>query len=115
MVLTKTTAPDSAQYISGLGKTATGTIILWEVLDRLIGNVDIEEKVGSGNFLQNIRLVEEYLAMVFHRFMENPNPQIKIYINGEDESHRIQPWDLFLKLIKLLSFILMRLFAMAKE
>ncbi len=95
--LLKSPAAGSEEHIDKLNDLSHGTIVLWECLDRVVGNCGIEDKIASSQFLQNIKLVEEYLAMVFHRFMEGPKPQLKIYINGEDESHRIHPWDPFLE------------------
>lgn len=95
--LLKSPAPGSDKCIGKLGKMPHGTIILWECLDRVVGNCGVEDKIASTQFLLNIKLVEEYLAMVFHRFMESSKPQLKIYINGGDEPHRISPWDPFLE------------------
>jgi Histidine kinase-, DNA gyrase B-, and HSP90-like ATPase len=95
--LLKSAAPGSEKHLEALKDLPHGTIILWEHLDRVVGKCRSEDKIASSQYLQNIRLVEEYLAMVFHRFMEGGRPQLKIYINGRDELHRVKPWDPFLE------------------
>ena len=95
--LLKSTAPGSEKHIGKLNELSHGTIILWECLDRIVGNSGVADKAALSQFLQNIRLVEEYLSMVFHRFLEGLKPQLHIYINGGDESHNIRPWDPFLE------------------
>lgn len=70
-------------------ETVTGTVVLIEELDRVIDFPFTDKKVQK--FYNKIRLVEEHLAMVFHRFLEGPN-RIQIYLNG----NQVKPWDPFL-------------------
>jgi hypothetical protein len=68
-----------------------GTVVIWEVLDRLnAGEVDLERSMGK-----KMDLVREHLSLVFHRFLtgEQGLKKIKIYINDDP----ITPFDPFLQ------------------
>lgn len=68
------------------------TTILWESLDRVV-TAGFQEK----DFFDLIDEVEHHLAMTFHRFLEGPNPRIRLYINGRTQSERVRPWDPFMR------------------
>ena len=67
--------------------TGNGTLVAWEVLDRLLTPGFREQ-----DMLDLIDGVERHLAMVFHRYLEGPRARLRITLNGG----RIQPWDPFL-------------------
>jgi hypothetical protein len=69
----------------------TGTQVLWEVMDRIVGEAKEGDLQAYRRFLDLIDDVESHVAMVFHRFMSRARG-IAIYIN----EHRVQPWDPFL-------------------
>ena len=69
-----------------------GTLVVWEKLDRLVGNVGSDNTRAQQQFLAAIRSVEEHIAMVFHRFMLGRD-SISIWINGQ----RVRHWDPFLQ------------------
>lgn len=74
-------------YISELG--ATGTMVLWEKLDRLCDN-----STPSKDLLyEKIELVDRHLALVFHRFLSGDvkGRKLEIKMNG----HAIEPFDPF--------------------
>ncbi len=68
-----------------------GTIILWEHLDRLVGNASVDDQKARRRFLELISIVENHVGMVFHRFIDDPR-EITVYING----HKVRSWDPFL-------------------
>jgi hypothetical protein len=78
----------SVGAISLLPASGTGTLVLWELLDRLVPH-------GSGqqDFLDTIDRVERHLAMVFHRYLEGSRPRLRIVINNGQRP--IQPWNPF--------------------
>ncbi|TAW73051.1 ATP-binding protein [Rhizobium ruizarguesonis] len=78
--------PGSEHFFAALEPLTRGTLVLWEVLDRVVppGSSD-------NDFLQIIDRVEQHLSMVFHRFLERRSIDIKI----NDVS--IKPWDPFLR------------------
>ena len=70
----------------------SGTVVVWESLDRLVEGSPVEDQRAQRRFLEMADAVETHLAMVFHRFLE-PSAQLTIWINGQ----RIAPWDPFLR------------------
>jgi hypothetical protein len=68
----------------------SGTVVLWEVLDRL-GHEDGDEEMAD-RLQRAVPQIEEHLAMVFHRFLEDSGG-LKILIGGE----AIRPWDPFMR------------------
>lgn len=78
-------------YFEKLSESNCGTMVLWENLDRLVGNSHIENEATRKVFLEEFSLVEEHLSLVFHRFLEKR--KLKIWINGLP----INPWDPFMK------------------
>lgn len=70
-----------------------GTLVLWEVLDRIVGNADTDDRRMHRHFQELVADVEAHLSMVFHRYLEGTRPKLKILIN-----HRtIRAWDPFLE------------------
>lgn len=68
-----------------------GTLVVWDKLDRLVGDVGPDDTRARELFHDGLRTVEGHVAMVFHRFMVPPNP-VSIWINDQ----AIAPWDPFL-------------------
>jgi len=65
-----------------------GTIVIWEVLDRII-----TESFTVDDFLTLIEeQVERHLAMVFHRLLEGQHPKLRLHLNGKG----VEAWDPFL-------------------
>lgn len=89
--LLRTPAEDSASKLKDLGNMPYGTIVLWECLDRLVGKAKTDDQKAQDNFLETVEVVENHLAMVFHRFLEKRD-RLKIWINH----HPIEPWNPFL-------------------
>lgn len=93
--LLKAPAAGSEPFFNKLNELEHGTTVLWEVLDRVVGNSSVNDNKASSQFYRNVKIVQSYLSMVFHRYMENSKRPLKIFLNGEDETHRIVPWDPF--------------------
>lgn len=79
-ILFKTCLDKSSQCKINCLKNETGTIILWEKLDRLAetGNSETDRE----NFYRKFENVTKYLSLVFHRFIDDN--RLKIFINGEE-------------------------------
>ncbi len=88
-------APSTEERLASFKGPKQGTIVLWECLDRLIGEVETDDQDAQNRFLEIIEEVEAHLGMVFHRFMTGPKP-LKIFVNGGRESNRVRPWNPFL-------------------
>lgn len=74
-----------------LEKINSGTTVLWEKLDRLVGNANIYNEAARIVFLEEFEKVEEHLSLVFHRYMERK--KLSIWMNG----NKLEPWDPFMK------------------
>jgi len=84
--------PGSPEQASALDESIpSGTLVLLEVLDRVVGGTSDRDKDREDHFLWQIEQVRQHLAMVFHRFLSKRKP--RIYLNEEE----IQPWDPFLE------------------
>ena len=68
-----------------------GTLVVWGKLDRLVGDVGANDARARRQFLDALRLLENHIAMVFHRFMVQRN-RVSIWLNGRE----VERWDPFL-------------------
>ena len=84
-------APNSEQRISEIEDHECGTVVLWELMDRMVGNAKVDDQKAKRRFLELIGNVEKHLGMVFHRFIDDPRG-ITLRMNG----HKISSWDPFL-------------------
>ena len=95
--LLKNPVAGSEEMLKPLLKLGQGTLVLWEDLDRVVGNVPTSDSGSHDHFLSLIDRVESHLAMVFHRFLEGGSAGLSIFINGSGEDHRVKAWDPFMK------------------
>lgn len=77
--------------LTGLDKLESGTMVLWEDLDKLMGAGDHKDEYAHNRFNQIIEEVSAYLEMVFHNFLAGLNPKLRIELNN----NRLKPWDPF--------------------
>jgi hypothetical protein len=82
--------------LAGFDEKMHGTIVLWEALDRLVEDDDLDDADAQQRFLALVDDVERHLAIVFHRFMQGSRP-LRIYINGTDKDLLVRPWNPFLE------------------
>jgi hypothetical protein len=80
-------AEGSEQFLEQLTGDNRGTMVLWELLDRVV-----TAGFTLDDFNQLIDRVEAHLAMVFHRLLEGAVPSLVLKINGR----QVRPWDPFL-------------------
>ncbi|SCX93221.1 Histidine kinase-, DNA gyrase B-, and HSP90-like ATPase [Nitrosospira sp. Nsp13] len=81
------TADGSDIFLAPLSEMRSGTLVLWERLDRIVAagyTVD--------DFTDLIDDVERGLAMVFHRLLQGPRPTLRLTLNGRP----VDPWDPFM-------------------
>lgn len=76
----------SLAHLERLPKDRTGTLVLWENLDRLVPPRSTEQ-----DFLNAIDRIERHLSMVFHRYLEGIHPRLRIRINEKS----LIPWNPF--------------------
>lgn len=80
-------APGSEGLGAPLVQRKQGTIVAWEVLDRIVTSGFTDK-----DFLDLIDTVDRHLAMVFHRYLSGPAPRLKLTINGNP----VMAWDPFM-------------------
>ena len=81
----------SALRVVPLEDLDQGTVVLWERLDRIVGNAAKDDAKIRGHFLRLVEDVEFHLSMVFHRFLAGSRPRLKILVNG----NALVPWNPF--------------------
>jgi len=86
---------DLVQYLpekfhNALEELSSGTVVIWNDLDRLVKHVNENDQAALAKFLQIMEQVKKHLAMVFHRFIENN--RIKIFF----QQREIEAWNPFL-------------------
>jgi hypothetical protein len=71
----------------------TGTVVLWERLDRVLGARRPGGESAARRLEGAANEIAEHLAMVFHRFLagETPGPPLAIRVGGVE----LAPWDPF--------------------
>lgn len=82
--------PLEDKFKAEMEKHKSGTIVVWNNLDRLVKHVTINDEKSLDKFLEIMERVKKHLAMVFHRFLQSG--KIKIYF----QSRVIRGWDPFL-------------------
>jgi len=78
-------------YLPLLFEKPSGTVVVWEVMDRITSGTVVNSAEHHSLFLARAAEVKEHVAMVFHRFLEKP-AQLRIFVNGE----AVMPWDPYL-------------------
>lgn len=90
-------ATETARSIAeSLSDQRSGTIVVWEILDRVVDNSPVNSSSAHKRFLKQLDDVREHLAMTFHRYLETPGKRLSIWINGTSEMNEVEPWDPFL-------------------
>jgi anti-sigma regulatory factor (Ser/Thr protein kinase) len=74
----------------------TGTVVLWEDLDRILNYKNPGSEWARQRLLNLAETLDTHLGMVFHRFLAGEVPRrarLRISINGT----RVEPWDPFVR------------------
>lgn len=72
------------------GGEGSGTVVLWECLDRITGDADTEDPKAHKQFFEVIDEIRDHLAMVFHHYLQYGNLRIQI------NDRQVDPWDPFM-------------------
>lgn len=73
-------------FVEKIEKQKSGTLILWEKLDRIVGNSETTNESVKNAFYAEMIAVKEHLSLVFHKFIESK--RIKIFFqNTEIEAY----------------------------
>lgn len=73
-----------------ISKLTTGTIVLWNDIDKVVKDFSQDDEKALGKFLFTMEQVKKHLAMVFHKFIE------KGKINIFFQDRKITAWNPFL-------------------
>jgi len=86
---------DRPEHVTEPLQDYTGTVVLWEDLDRILEYKDPWGEWARKKLFALAEEVDQHLAMVFHRFLAGEvkdRPKLKITING---TSKVEPWDPF--------------------
>jgi hypothetical protein len=74
-------------------KDNTGTVVLWQQLDRILGYKHPYGESARRRISQMCRELEDHLGMVFHRFLKGEvrDKKLRVMLNGNE----VQAWDPF--------------------
>lgn len=86
-VLLEGPASGSNEFIEPLAGRPSGTLVLWESMDRIV-----TKAFTPDHFLDLVDEVERHLSMVFHRLIVEPRPKLRLMVNG----HQVRAWDPFM-------------------
>ena len=93
-ILQRPRVRDCREELTGpLRKRSTGTVVMWEKLDRVLGTRLREEAAIDRRLTALAEELRLHLAMVFHRFLsgEAKGRKLHLALNGE----RVAEWDPF--------------------
>ena len=82
--------PDD-RFINEINELTSGTIAIWNDLDRVVNSVKKSDTIALDKFLLIMETVKRHLAMVFHRFIESG--KVKLWF----QDRIVEPWNPFLE------------------
>lgn len=82
----------ASRIISDINNVPHGTIVLWQGLDRVVGNDDPDDEHAMSVYYEKFLAVKEYLEMVFHRYISPPF-NLSMTLGKE----KLKPWDPYLR------------------
>ncbi len=82
--------PDGEKFETEISEMNSGTIVIWNDIDRMVKNFQPDDDKALDKFLRIMEQVKKHLAMVFHRFIETG--KIKIYF----QDRPVEAWNPFL-------------------
>lgn len=71
-----------ASLLDEINEQKSGTLVLWEKLDRIVGKAESNNESVKNAFYQEMENVREHLSLVFHKFIESK--RIKIFFQNEE-------------------------------
>jgi hypothetical protein len=87
--LLKAVSRETAELLDFPGDT--GTVVVWQEADRVVGDVSVDDPRARDRFLRMEEDIDDHLGSTFHRFLSGPGA-VSIYVNG----NRVRPWDPFM-------------------
>jgi hypothetical protein len=77
-------------FLEKIENQKSGTLVLWEKLDRIVGEAEVQNENVQKIFYQEMINVKHHLSLVFHKFIESK--RIKIFFQNSE----IVPYNPFL-------------------
>jgi Histidine kinase-, DNA gyrase B-, and HSP90-like ATPase len=78
------------RFVAELDKQVSGTTVIWENIDRLVGKMQEDNDGDKNRFFDIAITVKKHIGMVFHRFIAQG--KIKIYFND----NIVEAWNPFM-------------------
>lgn len=76
---------DDAELVTGHDLLPeTGTVVIWEKLDRLSGGYTHDRAKRAEHMNSELSRAEHHLRLVFHRFLEGSKPRLNLSLNGRE-------------------------------
>jgi hypothetical protein len=98
--LLKSARPESLARLTPLEKVGSGTMVLWEKLDRVVGDSMPADEAMRSAYFGRIEYVREYLEMIYHRYI-GTGGRLSISMGTprdyDKPEMRLRPWDPFLR------------------
>lgn len=69
-------------FVEKIEKQESGTLVLWEKLDRIIGAAETSNEFVKAVFYDEMVKVKRHISLVFHKFIESK--RLKIYFQNEE-------------------------------
>ena len=91
-ILLRVTSDAARRHAQWLSTQPSGTCVVWERLDRLVGNASMDDESAHRAFLEAADRVGRHLAMVFGEFLSGKGA-IQIRVGNQI----LKPWDPFLR------------------
>lgn len=77
-------------FLEKIDNQKSGTLILWEKLDRIVGSASNSNESVKAAFYAEMNTVRQHLSLVFHKFIESKG--VKIFFQNDE----IEPYNPFL-------------------
>ena len=81
------------RLLEPLNELTSGTIVVWEVLDRTTAGYRTGERKSEDAFYAVAADIEAHLGGVFHQFLDGHDAPLRLFINGR----RVKSWDPFMR------------------
>lgn len=79
--------PEGLEWLLNGRREGSWTLVYWDKLDRIV-----TPGFNEQDFLDAMDVIEQHLAMVFHRYIGGTAPRLRLTMNGRP----VEPWDPFL-------------------
>jgi hypothetical protein len=77
-------------FVDDLDKQPSGTTVIWENIDRLVGAMQEDNEIDRNRFWEMAITVKKHIGMVFHRFIAQG--KLKIHFNDD----LVEAWNPFM-------------------